>query len=323
MSRLSYVLENDLLSLPDGPVLVFGAGAGDDLSALPKDRVTVVQGFYPDYAALEQGGFQVVTKPDNTQALVAVVILPRAKPLARNWIVQACRAARGGLVIVDGQKTDGVDSILKHIKKRVDIDGVEARAHGRTFWFQATDFDDWETNRAENREGYLTEPGVFSADGIDKASSLLVAALPTKLKGVIADLGAGWGYLSSELVKMDGVKQVHLVEAEAAALDCARANVISDKAHFHWADATDFTLPERVDHVVMNPPFHTERKPDPELGKRFIAAAARQMKGHGQLFLVANRHLPYEASLAERFAHVTETGGDRQFKILVASRPRR
>lgn len=322
-ARLTYVLENDLLELPQGDVLVFGASADDDLTALPKERVTIVQGFYPDYAALKARGYNVIATPDDRAVAAALVFLPRAKPLARNWIAQAGRASKGGLVVVDGQKTDGVDSLLKHIKKRVPIDGVEARAHGRTFWFQAADFDDWETPRGANRDGFLTEAGVFSADGVDRASGLLVAALPSKLKGVIADLGAGWGYLAHHLVAMDGVKAVHLVEADAAALDCARANVTSDKAQFHWADATDFSLPERVDHVVMNPPFHTERKPDPELGKRFIAAAARQMKGHGQLFLVANRHLPYETVLTERFAHVTEAEGDRQFKILVASRPRR
>ena len=37
--------------------------------------------------------------------------------------------------------------------------------------------------------------------------------------------------------------------------------------------------------------------------------------------MVANRHLPYEATLAAHFGKVDEVGGDARFKILNATRP--
>ncbi|MEC7963135.1 MAG: methyltransferase, partial [Pseudomonadota bacterium] len=43
----------------------------------------------------------------------------------------------------------------------------------------------------------------------------------------------------------------------------------------------------------------------------------------GQLWLVANRQLPYETSLAEFFLDVKEIGGDNRFKVLHAARRRR
>ena len=73
----------------------------------------------------------------------------------------------------------------------------------------------------------------------------------------------------------------------------------------------------------MNPPFHTDRRADPELGRAFIRAAARMLTRSGQLWMVANRHLPYEALLGELFAKVDETGGNTRFKILHATRPTR
>ena len=40
------------------------------------------------------------------------------------------------------------------------------------------------------------EAGIFSADHIDPGSALLAEHLPKNLRGRVADLGAGWGFLS-------------------------------------------------------------------------------------------------------------------------------
>lgn len=302
--------------------MVFGARADADLSALPKDRTQVVQGFYPDHQALAKRGSDVVLTTDG-QADMAVVFLPRAKAQARDMLAQATEICPEGVIVVDGQKTDGIDSVLKEVKKRGGLSGSFSKAHGKLFWFASGDFSDWRKQPAKNAQGYVTAPGVFSADGIDPASQLLSDNLPDKIKGIVADFGAGWGYLSSCLQERDAITQLHLIEADHAALDCARQNVTTDKARFHWADATEVQLDERADVIVMNPPFHTERKADPELGRRFIASARKNIKLSGQLFLVANRHLPYEQILSDLFAHVKEGPGTGQFKTFVASKPRR
>jgi 16S rRNA (guanine1207-N2)-methyltransferase len=319
-SRLSLCLEAKDLILPEGPVIVFGARAEADLSALSKDRATIVQPFYPDHMAWKNRGFTVDTQVSE-KAATAIVFLPRSKISARDMLAQAAQLA--DVIVVDGQKTDGIDSILKEVKKRAAILGNYSKAHGRLFWFETTDLGDWRQGMSEIDGGFVTAPGVFSADGVDPASKLLADTLPAKLKGRVADFGAGWGYLTSRLIDNDAFTAFDLIEADAVALDCARKNVPSDKVTFHWADATDFTLPERADVIVMNPPFHTDRKADPELGRRFIASAKRNLRLSGQLFLVANRHLPYEQILTDLFAVVHEGAGTGQFKTFVASKPRR
>jgi 16S rRNA (guanine1207-N2)-methyltransferase len=170
-------------------------------------------------------------------------------------------------------------------------------------------------------EGFVTAEGVFSADGIDPASRLLADSLPDKLGAHLVDLGAGWGYLASRMLARESLRSLDLVEADHAALACARLNVTDPRARFHWADATTWRPASPVDGVVMNPPFHSGRAADPDLGRAFIASAAGMLSPQGRLWMVANRHLPYEASLTQHFAEVVELSGDNRFKILQAARP--
>ena len=284
-------------------------------------HVQIVQGFKPDFTAFQSQGFDTRVAAEGEFDL-AIVAVPRAKREARALIADA--ATRATRVVVDGQKTDGIDSLLKDVRKRADVTAVVSKAHGKAFMFEGGDFADWADPGALNAvDGFETRLGVFSADHVDKASAALVAALPEKLPSKIADFGAGWGYLSRHVLTIEGVKKLHIVEAEAAALECARANITDDRAVFHWADVTTFEAKPAYDGIVMNPPFHTTRAADPSLGQAFITAAARCLAPHGHLWMVANRHLPYEATLDAHFGDVAEIGGTSAFKILQASKPLR
>lgn len=317
-SRLTLALDDGALVLPDGPIAVFGPPAGFDLSALPRERVTVVSRFFPDAAAWENAGHDVVQSVDG-ECAAALVVVPRAKAAARALIAEAAGCAP--LVIVDGQKHDGIDSILKAAKARTAPLGVVSKAHGKLFWIAGGDFSDWAALETEV-DGFITSPGVFSADGPDKGSVALVAALPS-LKGRVADLGAGWGYLARTILGSEAVTHLDLIEADATALDCARRNITDPRAAFHWADATTFMPDAPYDVVVSNPPFHISRAGNPDLGRAFIAAAAGMLTPSGQFWMVANRHLPYETELSQHFHDVVEAGGTPGFKVIHATRPRR
>lgn len=323
--RLILALEPGGVVLPEtGLIRVFAPTAErSDLSALPRERVQVVQPFKPDFDHFAAQGFDCVTRAEGPCA-AALVLLPRAKALAHGLIAQAAAQATA-LVIVDGAKTDGADSLLRAVRTRVPVQGHIAKAHGKLFWFapDAEAFADWTAPDAQSVAGFRTAPGVFSADGIDPASQLLAGALPARLGRHGADLGAGWGYLAAAVLERPEVETLHLVEADRVALDCAQVNVTDPRTRFHWADATRWAPPEPLDFVVMNPPFHSGRDATPALGRAFIDAAARALKPSGSLWMVANRHLPYEAALSAGFAEVREIAGDTRFKLLHATRPRR
>lgn len=320
--RLTLACDSGLLELPE-PLSILLPTPDHDLSVVPRSA-EVVQPFKPFHDHFAAQGYSAVAESAEPCASV-VVFLPRAKALARAMIANACQRC-SGTVVVDGAKTDGIDSILKDLRKRVAVSAPISKAHGKIFWFQSDPnaVADWVAPREQVVDGYHTAPGVFSADGIDPASRLLIEALPQKLGARIADLGAGWGYLSAQLLTKDPkIERIDLVEADHTALSCARANISDERAQFHWADALTWQTKDPVNTVIMNPPFHTSRAAEPALGQGFIQTAARILVASGTLYLVANRHLPYEAALGQHFGSVQEIAGDNRFKVLRASRPTR
>ena len=322
-ARLELALQSGALVLPaTGAIAVIRPRIGDDLSLLPKERVTVVTGFRPDHDAFAQQGYTVSPATTGPYA-AAIVCLPRAKADARGMLADAASVVTtGGPIVVDGQKTDGVDSILKDLRGLVPVSEALAKAHGKIFSFTAgPELVAWRAEPKMLTDGFKTRPGVFSPDGPDRGSELLAAALPAKLPARVVDLGAGWGYLSRAILTRDGVISVDLVEAEDAALSCARFNVTDPRAVFHWADAAEFRPSQPVGAVVCNPPFHTSRNADPAIGVAFLTAAHRMLAPPGTLYLVANRHLPYDRTLVTLFRDVEEIGLDRAFKLTRAAFP--
>ncbi|WP_299816781.1 methyltransferase [uncultured Jannaschia sp.] len=292
-----------------------------DLEGLDPGRLVAVHGFRPDHDALAARGLSVSTGIEEPVAGV-VVFATRSKALTHALIAGACAALPPGApVVVDGQKGDGIDSLLKACRAAFDVGEVFSKSHGKCFAFPAAPAPvDW-TDAPVDADGFETRAGVFSADGIDPGSALLAAEMGP-LSGRVCDLGAGWGFLSRAALASPEVTEVALVEAERIALDCARRNIADPRAVFHWADATRFEA-EPFDHVLSNPPFHTSRKADPELGRAFVRAAARLTAPRGRSVFVANRHLPYEATLQEAFGAVVVLGEVAGYKVIQAERPKR
>lgn len=164
----------------------------------------------------------------------------------------------------------------------------------------------------------FTQPGVFSWDRIDAGTALLLGALPA-FKGPGADFGCGIGLLANKVLESPAVASLALVDIDRRAIEAARANVSDPRAAFHWADLRG-TQPALADleFVVMNPPFHDAGAEDRALGQVFIRRAAGALKKGGTCWLVANRHLPYEAVLAEHFKGVDLKGEGGGYKVYEA-----
>jgi len=167
-------------------------------------------------------------------------------------------------------------------------------------------------------DGLWTQPGVFSWDRLDPGTALLLKTLPP-LSGVVADFGCGIGWLSQAVLQSPTVTKLALVDLDRRAIDAARRNIEDARASFVWNDlrqaADDLGV---VDFVVTNPPFHETGGEDRSLGQAFIRLAATALKKGGRLWLVANRHLPYEAILAEHFAGVRLAGETNGYKVFEA-----
>jgi 16S rRNA (guanine1207-N2)-methyltransferase len=323
--RLSHAVDSGALVLPDhGRIAVFGPVAPQDLTVFPRDRVQIVTRQRMDHDAFVMAGYEVL--PGATAgAAMALVCASRARAATQALVVEAVAClGPGGILLLDGQKTDGIDTLIRAVAGRATVSSPVIKAHGRLVLVEpGATFADWQSVPTTIKGGFVTRPGVFSADAPDPASVLLADALPAKLGFRVVDLGAGWGYLSRAILVRDTVQQLDLVEADGVALDCARENITDPRAHFHWADALTFKPAAPAHAVVCNPPFHTVRSPDPALGAAFIRAAQAMLAAEGTLWLVANRHLPYDPVLAVAFRDVTEIGGTKAYRLIKASRPHR
>lgn len=169
----------------------------------------------------------------------------------------------------------------------------------------------------------VTTPGIFSADKIDTGSQLLAEILKKESwYGSGADLGAAYGFLAKTVLETprQKIREILLYELDSRALDCAKMNLADhDNAHFRWADITAGVRHERkLDWVITNPPFHEAQDQSFELGKTFIRQAAALLKPGGNLYLVANLHLPYESLILENFRSHRLLAQEKGFKAIHA-----
>jgi 16S rRNA (guanine1207-N2)-methyltransferase len=171
---------------------------------------------------------------------------------------------------------------------------------------------------ALRHDGLWTQPGVFSWDRLDPGSKLLMEQLP-ELSGQGADLGCGVGVLSLAALRSPKVKGLVMIDADRRAVEAARRNVEDARAVIRWADLRQTELSD-LDFVVMNPPFHDGGREDQSLGLVFIRKAAASLRKGGVCWLVANRHLPYEAEMAPLFSSVTLKGQTGGYKVYEARR---
>lgn len=165
--------------------------------------------------------------------------------------------------------------------------------------------------------GLWSRPGVFAWDRVDAGTARLAAVLPP-LKGAGADLGCGVGVLSKVVLGSPAVTRLTGVDLDRRAVEAARLNLTDPRASFDWADARTVPAAGDLDFVVMNPPFHDGGQEDRRLGQAFVRKAAEMLRKNGALWMVANRHLPYEADLNEAFRRVRVVDESAGYKIFEA-----
>lgn len=313
-----------------GSVLFMGAREGVGLPDAAKSW-TCVQGFKPFAEALLRQG--IASRPDMPEASFGrvLLLLPRQREQSRAWLARAVATRdESGVVVAAAANNAGARSAQADLEKLVGPVQSLSKHRCRVFWTRPGAaildrglMEQWlklDAPRDILDGRFRSRPGVFAWDRIDAASALLAGHLPADLAGDAADLGAGYGFLSVELLqRCPGITALDLFEADAQALALAGENLSAARVpvRLHWHDVTQ-GLDAGFDVIVSNPPFHQGRADMPELGRAFIAAAAAALRPGGRFWLVANRHLPYEEALAQGFARVRQVVVQDGFKVIEA-----
>ncbi len=161
---------------------------------------------------------------------------------------------------------------------------------------------------------WVEYPGVFAAGRLDPASAALLAAVaPFGARDRVLDFGCGAGALSAAIRRTRPEAALHLLDADAVAIEAARENVPDGALHLGdgWRAAPDL----RVDRIVSNPPIHRGKGEDFAALAALIAEAPRHLRSGGMLELVVQSQVPVRPWLEAAFARVEAVGDDRRFTV--------
>ncbi|WP_430593342.1 class I SAM-dependent methyltransferase [Humidisolicoccus flavus] len=169
----------------------------------------------------------------------------------------------------------------------------------------------------------VTAPGVFSADGLDTGTAVLlrVAELPPKT-GNLLDLGCGWGPIALTLATASPEATVWAVDVNERALDLVRKNA----QHLRLQNIRAVTPEEVPDDVRFaaiwsNPPIRVGK---PVLHEMLRTWLSRLVPG-GESHLVVQKHLGADSLLQwmqREFDDLESFRSDSQktFRILTSHR---
>lgn len=176
----------------------------------------------------------------------------------------------------------------------------------------------------DRRLVFRTQPGVFSLDGPDEGSVLLLETVLPAVRPhqTVLDLGAGVGLLGLALAGLLTRGEVWLVDSDIRAVRLMEENVRLngiENAHVTLGDIT-LDLPRlKFDLVVSNPPTHSGK----EVLAAFVSEAYGVLRPGGHLYLVVNRLLSVREVMAETFGAAEQVARHKGFIVLRARKPRK
>ena len=132
---------------------------------------------------------------------------------------------------------------------------------------------------------FVTDAGVFSRDGLDRGTEVLLEALPP-LEGRVLDLGCGWGAVGVALGKRYPALDIVMTDINSRAVELARRNLAENGVTAAVLQGDGFDAVEgRFDAIVTNPPIRA--------GKALIyglfARARDYLEPDGALYVVIRK----------------------------------
>ncbi|MBL1274141.1 MAG: 16S rRNA (guanine1207-N2)-methyltransferase [Marinobacter maritimus] len=269
-----------------------------------------------------------------------VVFLPKARAelemrlaLARSLAVENAR------LILVGEKKEGIAGAIKQLKAvapqayKVDsarhcqvwcADAFES-AHG----FRIQDWLGWGRIECSGVSIDVAGlPGIFSQDGLDNGTQMLLETLaeePVRADRLL-DFACGAGVIGAWIrvhqhAQEAPISSVDGVDVQSQAVICAREtyrrnNVAGTIFASDGLADIDGVWPG----IVTNPPFHTGVKTDTSMTEQFLRDVRKHLQPGGELRLVANSFLPYQALIKRHIGRVERLREDGRFTVYRAFR---
>lgn len=328
-----------------GRLVILGAVDPGLLSRLPGGGLVITEHFgsYQQLGAISGWGAAFGYDAPSLSAGSAdtlVVFLPKARSeLAVRLELAFWLAAEGARLILIGEKKEGISGAVKQLKglapQASKADSArhcqvwQADALPRRSSFDLLHWLQWHHIECAGigfRAAGL--PGIFSDGELDDGTAMLLHTLADSPleKGPVLDFACGAGVVGTWLqlhqrIRGGGGFPVDGVDVQSQAVACARATYreAGVDGSIHASDGLS-EVEGRYAGVVTNPPFHTGIRTDTSMTEQFLRGVAKHLEPGGELRLVANTFLPYEALIRRHVGQVKAIASDRRFTVWCARR---
>jgi len=293
-------------------------------------------GYHQAWQATAHEAHFSATPPDFA-ATAAIVYLPKEKPLLQ-MILAALQSQlpAGAPIWFVGEKRSGIKSIGKQLDAHFGAAQKLADGHHCSLYssvldqqnerpFALADFASWVDYQQPQSTANLalcTYPGVFAHASVDSGSHFLMAHLPTpKARTKVLDFACGAGVLGACLQQQQPGLAVTYVDVNALALEATAATLARNELptappQSNLVAADGLAATQGVfDLIVSHPPFHTGVATDYKVGQQFLSQARQHLRPQGELWLVANKFLPWPELIEQSFGHCDRIASDNKYAV--------
>ncbi|HEY2453398.1 MAG TPA: 16S rRNA (guanine(1207)-N(2))-methyltransferase RsmC [Scandinavium sp.] len=247
---------------------------------------------------------------------------PKNKPEALYQLTNILSLMPVGIdIFVVGENRSGVRSAEQMLAEFAPLNKVDSARrcglyHGRLEKQPSFDAESAWGEYQLNDLTIKTLPGVFSRDGLDVGSQLLVNTLTPHTKGKVLDVGCGAGVLATVLASHSPKVRLTLCDVSAPAIEASRATLAANGLEGEVFASNVFSdVTGRFDMIISNPPFHDGLQTSLEAAQQLIRGAVRHLGTGGELRIVANAFLPYPKVLDEIFGFHEVLAQTGRFKV--------
>jgi 16S rRNA (guanine1207-N2)-methyltransferase len=177
------------------------------------------------------------------------------------------------------------------------------------------------TARIWDRElTFTTSAGVFSHDGLDKATAVFLRHSTPPTGGTVLDLGCGWGPIACALATAAPGATVWATDTNERALELTRLNASSLEVAVHAALPDDIPGDLTFDEIWSNPPIRIGKQALHDLLLRWLP----RLTPDGSARLVVGKDLGADSLqtwLTEQGWPTERVTTDKGFRILEVRRP--